>query len=424
MNSSSWAVFIGIDWAAEEHAVCVLEGETALHTVLPHEAGAIEAWVQGLRQRFGSRPIGICLEQSRGALLYALMKYEGLTLFPINPKQLARYREAFSPSGAKNDPGDAELLARFLREHHPRLRMWRPDDAVTRGLRLLCEDRRHWVDQRTAVGNRLLQALQEAYPLALTLVGRHIYGRWFVALLTKYPTQRELQRAAPKRLVQWLTRLRRVVDDPPADPARDPRVVAIKQALPLVTDEAVLLQGRLAVSHLVQQLQLLNAAIDQYDQQIATQLAQHPDAQLFASFQGAGPALAPRLIAAFGADRQRYDSALEVQQLSGIAPVQRQSGKTCVVKKRHACSKFLRQTFHEFAKCSLAKCRWARAYVAMLRSKGQNYHAAVRALAFKWIRILFRCWKLRVPYDDNLYLRQLHQKHSPLLAFLPPLAPT
>jgi transposase len=423
MNSTPLAVFIGIDWAAEEHAVCLLQGETALHTTLPQEAAAIEAWVQGLRQRFASRPLAICLEQSRGALLYALMKYEGLVLFPINPKQLAKYREAFSPSGAKNDPGDAELLARFVREHHPRLRRWRPEDAVTRGLRLLCEDRRRWVDQRTAAGNRLLQALKEAYPLALEFLGKHVHAQRFLALLAKYPTQRELQRAAPKHLVSWLARLRRVVDDLPVDPESDPRVVAIKQAVPLVTDEAVLLQGRLAVVNLVKELQLLNDTIDQYDQHIATQLAQHPDAALFASFTGAGPALTPRLIAAFGTDRQRYDSALEVQQLSGAAPVQRQSGKVCVVHKRQACSKFLRQTFHEFARCSLSKCRWARAYVAMLQSKGQSFHTAVRALAFKWIRILFRCWKNRLPYNDHLYLQQLHQKRSPLLAFLPPEYP-
>jgi hypothetical protein len=86
---------------------------------------------------------------------------------------------------------------------------------------------------------------------------------------------------------------------------------------------------------------------------------------------------------------------------------------------RLACPKFLRQTFHEFAKCSLISCRWAKAYHAMLRSKGHRYHSAVRALAFKWIRILFRCWQTRQPYDDDRYLRQLQRKQSPLLAFLP-----
>jgi len=196
--------------------------------------------------------------------------------------------------------------------------------------------------------------------------------------------------------------------------------VALKQAPPLVTDEALLRHGRLAVKHLVMQLQQLNETIAEYDREIAALVEQHPDAKLFASFDGAGDALVPRLVAAFGTDRQRFASAEEMQQLSGIAPVQLQSGKSRVVKMRRACPKFLRQTFHEFARCSLITCRWAQAYLALLRSRGHGYHSAIRALAFKWIRILFRCWKTRQPYDDDRYLRQLHLKQSPLLAFLPP----
>ena len=122
MNTPPYAAFVGIDWADAEHAVCLLEEDAVEHTTVPQEAAALDAWVTGLRQRFGDRPVAVCLEQSRGALLYALLKYNGLVLFPLNPKQLARYREAFGPSGAKNDPGDAELLARFVREHHQRLR--------------------------------------------------------------------------------------------------------------------------------------------------------------------------------------------------------------------------------------------------------------------------------------------------------------
>jgi transposase len=421
MNTPSYAAFVGIDWADAEHAVCLsTEGEVE-HTSVPQDAAALDAWVAGLRQRFGGRPVAVCLEQSRGALLYALMKYDCLVLFPLNPKQLARYREAFGPSGAKNDPGDAELLARFVREHFPRLRAWKPDDALTRSLRLLTEDRRHWVAERTAAGNRLLGHLKEVYPLALGFLGKHVYGERFLDLLHKFPSQRELQRAAPRKLLEWFRKLRRVVDDPPADPARDPRVVALQQAPPLVTDEAVLRHGRLVVKNLVTQLQQLNQTIAEYDREIAVLVEQHPDSKLFASFDGAADALVPRLVAAFGTDRQRYASAEEIQQLSGIAPVQLQSGKSCVVKMRRACPKFLRQTFHEFARCSLINCRWAQAYHALLRSKGHGYHSAVRALAFKWIRILFRCWKTRQPYDDDRYLRQLQLKQSPLLAFLPPL---
>jgi transposase len=373
-----------------------------------------------LRQRYDGRPVAVCLEQSRGALIYALMKYDCLVLFPINPKQLAKYREALYPSGAKDDPTDAELLARFAREHHPRLRAWKPDDSLTRSLRLLVEARRNWVAERTAAGNRLQQHLKEVYPLALKIMGKQAYGERFLKILAKFPTQRELQRAAPRKLVEYLTKLRRATEDPPADPAQDPRVVAIRQAKPMVQDEAVLRNGHLAVKHLVTQLQQLNETIKEYDHEIAKLVDQHPDGKLFASFEGAGAALVPRLIAAFGTDRNRYDSAVDLQQLSGTAPIQKRSGKSCVVLARFACPKFLRQTFHEFAKCSLFFSRWAQAYHAMMRHKGHGYHSAIRALAFKWIRVLFRCWQTREIYDEARYMKQLHAKKSPLLAFLPP----
>ncbi len=108
------------------------------------------------------------------------------------------------------------------------------------------------------------------------------------------------------------------------------------------------------------------------------------------------------------------------QAFSGVAPVTIRSGKSRHVKMRRACPHFLRQTFHEFARCTLKTSRWAQAYYAMLRAKGHKFHSAVRALAFQWLRILFRCWQTRQPYVEAQYLQQLRQRHSPLLAFLPP----
>lgn len=421
MNASRYAAFVGLDWADREHAVCLLAGDALERSTMKQTAAAIEEWALALKARFPGQLIAVCLEASRGPLVYALLRFDFLVLFPLNPKQLAAYRTAFRPSGGKNDPGDAELLAKFLREHHAELRAWHPDDPLTRSLRLLGEGRRQWVDQRTAAGNRLLQALKEAYPLALEFLGKHVYATRFLQLLVKFPSQRELQRAAPKLLSQWLSKLRRVSDDPPAEPAKDPRIVALRQAPQLVTDPAVLCANRLAVLHLATQLQQFNQTIDAYDEQLQERVPQHPDAALFRSFPGAGEALTPRLIAAFGSQRERFQSAAEVQQLSGIAPVQIQSGKSCVVKKRRACPLYLRQTFHEHARCSLASCRWAQAYCAMLRDRGVSYHAAIRSLAFKWQRIMFRCWKTRQPYDDDRYLRQLHRQQAPLLKFLKPI---
>ena len=415
MLEQEFAAFIGLDWGDQQHAVCQATGGQRLATNLAQKAEEIEAWAADLRTRFGGRPIAVCLEQSRGALIYTLLKYEFLVLFPINPKQLASYRDAFVPCGPKDDPTDAELLCVFVEQYHARLRAWRPDDASTRTLRLLAEDRRRWVDERTALKNRLRQRLKEYFPLALELVSHDLDTDWFLALLKKYPSHAELRRANPKTLVKLFPKRSRVPDDQ----GEDSRVALIRSSLPLVTDEAVILTHRLDVLHIVTLIIQLNETVAEYDREIARHMAQHCDAALFQSFPGAGPAMAPRLAAAFGTDRERFGSAQEVQQLSGIAPVLKRSGKSCSVTRRLACPKFLHQTFHEYADHSRKQSAWAGAYYRMLKARGMGHHCALRSLAFKWQRIMYRCWKTRTLYDEARHLQQLRLRKSPLLAYLP-----
>ena len=169
---------------------------------------------------------------------------------------------------------------------------------------------------------------------------------------------------------------------------------------------------------LVRQLRCLIESIQQFDQQLKDRFQQHDDYTLFHSFPGAGPALGPRLLSAFGSNRNRFECAAEVQTLSGIAPVTERSGKSHWVHWRLACPKFLRQSFHEFAAQSILVSPWARAFYDQLRSHGTSHHAAVRTLAFKWIRILFRCWKNRTPYDEQIYLASLRRHGSPLCVAL------
>jgi transposase len=422
-----FAAYVGLDWEHEKHAVCLLPpaGGTAQHGEVQQTPEGITAWVAELRERFGGRPVAICLEQSRGALVYALMQYDFLVLYPINPKQLSDYREALYPSGAKSDPTDAELLARFLRDHMDKLRAWRPDDAITRGLRLMTEQRRKWVEDRVALTNELQQRLKESYVLALEFSDNDLASERFLALLAKFPSEHELQRASPKQLEKWLPTRRRVADDPPAEEIVRERIALIRRAVPMTTDRAVLEHARLVVPRLVVMIRTLNQSIAQCEEKIDELFAQHPDGKLFASFPGAGKALAPRLAAAYGTDRDKFQSAQDMQQLSGIAPVTRASGKTKVAYMRWGCPKFLRQTFHEFARCSIKFSRWAKAYVAMRKASRHRYQETVRALAFKWQRILFQCWKTRQPYDEDRYLERLRATGSKIIQFLPPdLVPT
>jgi len=142
--SYKYAAYIGIDWADQKHDIWQWDAGTQQkeHRVLSHTPEALNEWIQQLQQRHPGRKIAICLEQSRGPLVYALMCHANLVLFPVNPVTLARYRSAFTPSRAKDDPSDAEFLCELVRLHEDRLSPWRPEDDKTRQLRLLCEHRR------------------------------------------------------------------------------------------------------------------------------------------------------------------------------------------------------------------------------------------------------------------------------------------
>jgi transposase len=234
-------------------------------------------------------------------------------------------------------------------------------------------------------------------------------------MLKKYPSHSELRRANPRTLAKLFPKRSRVPDDV----GEDSRLTRVRSSPPLVTDQAVILTHRLEVLSIVRMIIHLNETVAEYDREIAQHMAQHCDAALFQSFPAGGPTMAPRLAAAFGTDRERFSSAQEMQQLSGIAPVLKRSGKSCSIIRRLACPKFLHQTFHEYADHSRKKSSWARAYYHMLKARGMGHHCALRSLAFKWQRIMYRCWQTRTPYDEARHLRQLRLRNSPLLAYLP-----
>jgi len=179
------------------------------------------------------------------------------------------------------------------------------------------------------------------------------------------------------------------------------RIHAIKTAPPLTTDEGVSAPHALFVQALSAQLRAILQAIADFDQAIAPRARAPPDFPLFAALPGAGAVCAPRLLVAFGAPRARYASADERQKYAGIAPVTERSGTQTWVHWRWQCPTFLRQTFVEWATESMRHSFWARAYSQQQRDKGTSHQAAVRALAVKWMRILFRCWQNRTPYNES-----------------------
>ena len=405
------AAWVGLDWADQEHQgrLQAVDSSQVEPFVLPQRPEALQEWVRQVRTRFPFGRIAIAVEQSRGPLVYALMGYDFLLLYPVPPRTLADYRQAFFSSGAKSDPKDADLLLELVRCHADRLRLWQPDDAPTRQIQMLGEHRRTLVEDRTRLTNRLTALLKGSFPQALEWAGELSTPR-ACEFLRRWPSLEALQHARRSQVRHFY------LDHGWKDIASlEVHLDQIRQAQPLTSDAAVLEVSARMVKLLAQQLNLLASALKEMDEAIATLFAQHPDRSLWDSFPGAGPVLAPRLLAALGADRKRYENASQVQQCSGIAPVTARSGQQHWVHWRWACPKFLRQTFHEFAAHSRRWSPWAQAYYQQQIEKGAQHHAAVRALAFKWIRILYRCWKDHTPYDEQRYLQALRRRGSPLL---------
>jgi transposase len=405
-----FAAFVGIDWADQKHVWCLQAAHSRKREngELEHSPEAVEVWVAQLCQRFAQGPIAVAIEQSRGALVFMLSKYECLHLFPVPSTMAGNMRDALYPSGAKDDPRDADLLLDLLLQHRNTLRRLSPDTEATRRVQNLVEERRKLVDEKTEQINRLTSHLKIYFPQMLDWFDR-LDREAAYALLERWPTLQEWQKVPAAKLRMFFRkhhcRDREVIER---------RIVGIRQAVPAILDRAVIEAKSAVVRVIAQLIRILVQGIAELDRKIDEGAAAHPDFFIFDSLPGAGPALAPRLLSAFGSQRARYGSAQEVQAYSGIAPVIERSGKKKWVHFRWAAPKFLRQSFHEWAGRSITQSCWARAYYEQQRQRGKGHHAAVRALAFKWIRIAFRCWKNYVAYDESRYLATLVRRASPL----------
>jgi ribosomal protein S15P/S13E len=252
-----YAALISIDWADRQHAISLYDQSTGQReqTIIKHTPAVLQQWALGLRQRFAGRPIAVCLEQSRGPLIYALLQYDFLVLYPINPATLAKYRQAFSTALGKDDPTDADYLLDLLQHHRERLRAWRPDDEKTRTLRLLVEQRRRLINDRTRVSNRLTALLKGYFPQVLdwfddirTLLVCDFLGRW--------PELSVLQRVKPATLNKFFRSHHST-----SNTTNQRRLAEIKTAVPLTNDAAVRTCSVLQVKVLVAQMKTVIAAI-------------------------------------------------------------------------------------------------------------------------------------------------------------------
>jgi transposase len=263
-------------------------------------------------------------------------------LFPVQPTTVARYRSAFTPSRAKDDPTDAEVVLELLLRHRDKLKPLQPERAEMRTLRRVVEGRRDLVHDRTRLTNRITNALKAYFPQVLDWF-RDKDSTVFADFLERWPTLEAAQRARKDTLEAFFrtSNVRRTA-------TIKRRIDAIREESPLHSDDAVTIPARMLVDALLPQLRALSASIARFDDEIARLAPQLPDYELFAALPGAGPTLAPRLLAAFGERRERFPDAAALQKCAGIAPVIERSGNKSWVHWTYSCSKFLRQAFVEW----------------------------------------------------------------------------
>jgi transposase len=412
--ATEYVLTVGIDWADQHHELCQRCCATGAkeRQQISADPASLKRWLANLKAQAGAGRVAVAFEQNRSALFELLAQQsDWLDLFPLNPLTVKRYREAFFPSGPKDDPLDGELIEELVASHRGRLRPYRAPSPAERQLQLLTRERRRAVDAGVALENELRATLKIYYPLVLELhddlgssVNLHFLARW--------PTLRALRKARCQTLssfyYQHHSRSQQLIAE---------RLEKIAQAQLVLEDQALEQVYALTVQRLVNQLLQLSASIRVFEKRIAELYKAHPDHALFASLPGAGPTLGPRLLCALGSDRSAFALASELQKRTGTAPVLDCSGQRCVVRRRRARPKFDYQSFEEFAACSIAFSTWAKRYYQTQRAKGKTHRCAIRALAFKWQRVIFRIWQDRIPYEENRYLQVLENRHSPLATF-------
>ena len=389
--------YVGIDWAAETHAVCVLDatGRIRAQFTIGHTAAGFADLLRRLARLTGDpAEVAVGIERPDGRLVDVLLE-AGYPVVPVSPNAIKTWRDGEVLSGAKSDAGDAAVIAEYLRLRAHRLQPATPYTAQTKALRTVVRTREDVVDMRVAAANQLSALLDAHWPGAKAIFA-DVESAIALAFLTRYPTYPSAQRLGEKRLrafcvkhgysgrrsaAELLTRLR-------AAPAGS-------------TDEALTDAVRDAVLAQVAVLTALTAAEKNLGRSVVAHLDQHPDAAIFTSLPRSGQINAAQVLAEWGDSRAAYDSPDAVAALAGVTPVTKASGKYRAVHFRWACNKHLRKAITCFADNSRHASPWAADVYARAIARGHDHPHAVRVLARAWIRVIYRCWIDGVPYDPN-----------------------
>ena len=386
--------FTGIDWAAETHAVCVMDagGKIVAEFTIGHSADGIATLARRLARYGEAGDVPVAIERPDGRLVDLLLE-AGHPVVPVKPNAIKTWRDGEVLSGAKSDAGDAAVIAEYLRLRAHKLKAVAPYSDETRALRTVVRTRGDLVEMRVAATNQLSALLEAHWPGAKAIfadVGSPIS----LEFLTRYPTPAAAAHLGEKRMAAFCVKHgycgRRTAA----------QLLGRLRAAPAGTGlESLAGALRDAVLAAVTVLRALNASVKSLDRSVAAHLGEHPDGAIFTSLPRSGQVNAAQVLAEWGDCRPACEHPDSVAALAGCTPVTKESGKHRAVHFRWACNKRFRVAITTFADNSRHASPWAAKIYNDARAGGKDHPHAVRILARAWIRVIYRCWLDGVPYD-------------------------
>lgn len=395
--------FGAIDWAKDAHAVSIVDerGVELIAESFAHTEAGICALTAALGEAGVSR---VAIERPDGLLVDRLLG-AGLEVVAVHPNKLASARERHTASGKKSDGFDAYVLADLLRTDGHRFATLTPDGEETRALRALSRTREDLVGARVALANQLRAGLEAFWPGA-AVIFRDIDSPIALAFLERYPSPVDARRLGPRRLEGFLARQRYC-----GRRSAEELLVRLRQAPEGAGGEAEVEARRQVVLSLVACLRPIVEQIGLLEAEIAGAVRIHADGPIFTSlFRSKATVTAAALIGEIGDVRERYRSADSLAADTGMSPVSKSSGRSRVVTFRWACDKRLRSAVACLADATRHHHPWARSVYRKARARGCDHPHAIRILGRAWVRVIWRMWQDRVPYDPALHrgLQQLN----------------
>ncbi len=400
--------YLGIDWATKHHVVALVDddGEGLGTWSVKHTWAAVRGLLEQLEEHGGPQGIRIAMEPGAWRLRDAL-RVAGYRVYEVNPMRSDRFRDRFSPAGAKDDRRDALVLAHAVRTDERWLRAVCDVSGIDEELRLRCRDRLCQIDHRRRMQQQLAQTLSELYE-AILAIGLRLTSPFILALIRAYPGAQSARRCRRSRLERLIRehRIRRVDAD---------ALYAILRTEGFALSDAAARAYADRTGWLMKSIAQISASIDGTDAAIDALFDQHPVQPILESVPGIGRAIGPYIAAEIATSLGPAPDAPSLRAFAGTCPITKKSGKQKrgYVGMRHGCHRRMQGTLYTIAQCSVRSSPWAKAYYEHQRARGAPHNTALRALSNKWMKIIATLMQRGETYDEQRHQNALRRAGVP-----------